>query len=505
MGIQKLKIDLNEEESQLLNDLIVLQEKAAKYNPKEMNQRMLDEIEKAAIDSIAVALNISDVLENQTNMGYNTQQLRERSEKNANEFKDYKETAKNMATQAGKNKQGGREHYIDYMTGEELIGGDPEKGYYDYDHVISAKELKDDILMGVFLSEKEMKDFLNSEKNLFPTNKDINREFKNTKTWKELSDLFDKPCKKDPSKTNAEYYHIDTKIAHKNYLKVRTSYYKRIGTNAAKSIGGYALKMTAFKFVKIVVAEIIYECKLDSNESIVKKIKRAGYKIISRLSELWDTFKESAFANFISALIDIAISFFLDTTKKAFKIIRQTISHIFNAIKILLDDSKPMSERINVALKIIGAALVASLGVLLEEVINKAVVVHIPILAPIANYLSPVLAALITGVGSVLILQLYSKYQSNIEYKKVVMKISNSKNKLHDLNVLNTVINEEEATEMVSCSIFSFANACYIARACENEIKNSLLNIKAGSKERKIMIENIQKNQSDIDEILLLI
>ena len=390
------------------------------------------------------------------------------------------------------------------MTGEELIGGEPEKGKYDYDHVISAKELKDDILMGVFLSEQEMKEFLNSEQNLFPTHKDINRDFKKAKSWKELSNLFNKPCDKDPSKTNAEYYHINTKFAYENYLKVRASYYKRIGENTAKSIGGYALKMTAFKLVKIIVGEIINECKIESIDSITNRMRKVG-KIVSRLFELWDTFKESAIANFVSILIDIAVSFFLDTTKKAFKIIRQIVSYIFSAIKILFDDSKPITERINAALKIIGTALVATLGVLLEEVINKAIVANIPILAPVANYLSPVLASLITGVGAVLILQLYAKYQNNIEYKKVVRKISNAKNKLHDLNVINTVISGEETTEIVSCSVFSFANTCFIVKSCEDEICNSLSKIKAGTMERKKIIENICKNQSDIDDMLALI
>ena len=239
-----------------------------------------------------------------------------------------------------------QEHFIDYATGEELIGGDTEKGNYDFDHVISAEEMKYDILAGIFMSDDEFRKFLNSEENIAPLNRDINQKLKKVKTWKEFEKCLDEPCKQDATKTNAEYYGVDKKRAFDRYKESRKKYYKVIGKNAAKAIGGYALKMTVFKFVKIVVVELINECKLKSEESITKRMKQVGKRIISRMSELVDTFKESALANMVSTLMDIIINFFLNTTKRAFKIIRQIFSSILNVFKVLFDTSKSSEEKI---------------------------------------------------------------------------------------------------------------------------------------------------------------
>ena len=87
METEKMKIELNQEEAQLLDELNVLQEKIGKYDPEEMNRKMFDELQKAAIDSLVVALNISDMLENSSTISSNIRDFQKRQNLSTGELK----------------------------------------------------------------------------------------------------------------------------------------------------------------------------------------------------------------------------------------------------------------------------------------------------------------------------------------------------------------------------------------------------------------------------------
>ena len=202
--------------------------------------------------------------------------------------------------------------------------------------------------------------------------------------------------------------------------------------------------------------------------------------------------------------MDIVINFFLNTTKRAFKIIRQIISSILDVFKTLFDNSRPMEERINAALKIISAALVGVSAIILEEAISNALK-SIPPLAPFADYISPVLAALITGIGGVLILQLFSKYQSEFEYQKLTQDALIKRGQLNNLEIVESGISEAETAETINASISIFENTCYIVSACEKDINYAIDRIEAGSYKRAKLLANTNENLNEIDKILSLI
>lgn len=520
METEKMRIELNQEEAQLLDELNVLQAKMGEYDPEEMNRKMFDELKKSAIDSIAAALGFSDVLDpDGRQYASNLKDLEHRKEMSAAEFRNtqsfknkYNAVKKTVCEKAGK-KEGiidgkkrrtSYERFIDYHTGEELVAGDE----YQFDHPLSVGELKDDKLLGFFLSNEELENFINSEENIAATDSYLNN-VKDMKSWKEWEKWWDEECKEDRSKTNAEYYGIDKERARARYKEAKVAYNKVVakaalnqGKNIAKQTAGYAIKMTVFKFVKIVVVEIIDEYKLKSEESISKRMKQVGERICSRMSELIDTFKESAFANMISTLMDIILNFFKNITKRAFKIIRKIISPILNVFKTLFDKSKPIEERTKAALKILGTALIGVISVLLDEVINKALLT-IPIFVPFVDDISPVLSTLIVGIGGVLILQLFAKHQANIEYCKLTQNASALKNRLDRLKIVNSGLSNVEATVALNTSIAIFGNTCYIASACEKDIENNLSNVHAGSLERKAILEETNSNLNDIDNLLM--
>ena len=267
--MEHIKFDLNDEEAKLFSELNSMQIEMQQCNPELINQQMISELYKASINSIAVALNISDFIEPDSRQyATNLKDLRDRKAmtsgdwRNSNRFKTkYNKSVKNICEKAGK-VNGNRESFIDYHTGEKLVAVEDD---YQFDHVKSVGECKDDTLLGFFLSSEEIEDILNSDDNLAATDRYLNN-VKDKKSWEEWEAWWDEPCNKDKTKTNAEYYNIDKKRARERFEqsqealnKVVKEKIKSQAKQIGKQVGGFALKMTIFKFVKIVINEIIKE------------------------------------------------------------------------------------------------------------------------------------------------------------------------------------------------------------------------------------------------------
>lgn len=302
--MEHIKFDLNDEEAKLLSELNSMQIEMQQCNPELINKQMLGELYKTSINSIALALNISDVIEpGSRQYATNLQDLRDRKAmtakdwRNSNRFKTkYNKSVKNICEKAGKI-NGNRESFIDYHTGEKLVAVEDD---YQFDHVKSVGECKDDTLLGFFLSSEEIEDILNSDDNLAATDRYLNN-IKDKKSWEEWEAWWDEPCNKDKTKTNAEYYNIDKKRARERFEQSKKALNKvvkeKIKSQAkqiGKQVGGFALKMTIFKFVKIVINEIIKEFEKESTDKLADRMKKVGKRIFQRADELWVTFKDSA-------------------------------------------------------------------------------------------------------------------------------------------------------------------------------------------------------------------
>ena len=260
--------------------------------------------------------------------------------------------------------------------------------------------------------------------------------------------------------------------------------------------------MTIFKFVKIVIDEIVNEFEKESTDKLADRMKKVGKRILQRADELWVIFKDSALASLISTLMDITINFFISTTKRAFKIIRQIFSSLINAFKVLFDQNKNTAEKMNAALKIVGAALVGVLGIMLDEIISEALKT-IPFFAPFADYISPVLSALIVGLGSTLIIQIFIKYQSKIKYQSLSYKSNEISQKLDAITIVRSQDSGIELSNAFKGIISIFSNTCVVASSCEKEILLSFASIQAGSDERHALLDNTDKTSNEIDNLLL--
>lgn len=430
---------LDSEEVELLNELSQLNLEIEKLDPESMNKQLLEALQKEALNSIAVALDISDFLEKRpekhsiyhndvTILKDNKEALDKRKNKYVRSEitgKEFMAGVKRIETAA--KKPDGTTIHVDCYTGETLTAGNVNDKY-DHEHVIAAKELSESFFTGLFLNEKEIRDFANSDSNLKVTRSGINR----SKGDIDLKIWLAKEHPGKPGVTNAEFYNINPDIANKTYKEAHSELRRQVaikageralsmGKQTAINVGGYAIKQTLGELLKIMIVELIAEFKEKCLDPLKERISRVLLNIQKKLSNLWNTFQKSALNNFVVTIMDAILNLFLDTTKKLFKIVRMLWKPILQAIKVIIGPSSEysFSEKLLSASKIIGAALMGVLGIFLDEVINAALSA-IPGVAIVAPYVSPILSALIVGMTSALILQgydLYKKGKQLVEYK----------------------------------------------------------------------------------------
>lgn len=435
--MEENKSFFDQEEAQLMQEISEVQSNIEKLDPDLVHRQMLETLKNEALNSIATALDISDVMEARPEqnsifhedvaiISNNKKQLNERRENYVRSKltgQEFMSGVKRIET--GARNPDGTAIHVDCYTGELLTVGNVDDKY-DHEHVISAKELSDSYFTGLFLSESEIRDFANSGKNLKVTRAGINR----SKGDEDLKEWLKKEHPGKPGVTNQEYYNIDPKIADKTYKEAHHELRKRVAMKACErtasvakttaiNVGGYALKKSLGELLKITIVELINEFKEKCVDPFVVRLKRVVKKIKSQLSKLVNTFKEAAMNNFVATIMDAVLNIFLDTTKKLFKIVRMLWKPILNAVKILISPSPQYSftDKLIAASKILGAALLGVLGVFVDEVINTALC-SIPGVAILAPYVSPVLSALIVGMTSALIMQGYFVYKSNEDLLK---------------------------------------------------------------------------------------
>ena len=499
---------LDAEETILMQELEGLQSEMDKLNPEVVHKEMLQALKNEAINSIATALDISDLMEQRpdNNSIYHTDISILKTNKEGLEERKRNYVRSNITgsefmqgvsrIETNAKLPDGTAVHVDCYTGEKLIVGSGDNKY-DHEHVISAKELSESYFTGLFLNEEEIRLFANSPENLKVTRAGINR----SKGDMDLKEWMNKEHPGCPGKTNAEYYNIDEKIANKTFDEAHAELRKQIAIKAgervtsmakktAVNVGGYALKQTIGELLKITITELIEEFKEKCLDPLTERFKRIMKRILSKSKRLLKTFKESALNNFVATIIDAVMNVFIDTTKKMFKIVRMLFKPILKAIKTLISPSSEVTftERLLAASKIIGAALVGVLGVFLDEVINTAIcTLPIPGAALVAPYVSPIISALIVGMISAMIIQGYDAYKKSrqlIEYKNREGHI------LYELEIIGcqrNIINGYNSRILLSQTHTFFTGVLDLYKVCEKEIN-----------ERKQEIEGIMKNTTEV-------
>lgn len=517
MDFEKIEIELNNEEHQLINEIDDLRKKMDDIDPKKLNAQLFDSIKNKAIESITISLGVSDVMdgispkngldlekEYKNYLEWEKKPANEKSKKykptiiHPDEFKKFIDktnnlvynrdelTGKDFTKAVEKKRKENPEGYYSGYTGKFLKHGDDD---YQYDHGISANEVSKDKVLNYITSLEERRKFTNSDENLIPIERELNQSLGKTKIedidkWKE------KKSNKDPNKTNKEYHEIDDKLMPKTLKKTLdklsdlkqskevpysvTTKGKIVVGNVAKG----AAKAAVGKLLTITVVEIINEYQIEEERDLKESIKNITNNIMIKAKDVLDTFKNHSINGFVSSLVDALLNSLFKIAKDIFKFIKMAFNSILRAIKTLLSSNATREERINEALKILGVAVLGMLSIALEQTIEKALIAALPFTAPFAGFISSILSGLIVGIGSVMVLQAFQKYQNNIEFRNLQEFENLGLEKRAKVNLAQAGINNVKTTEAVFQTIVIFDNTMPLIASFKNFIEENLISIK---------------------------
>lgn len=517
MDFEKIEIELNNEEHQLINEIDDLRKKMDDIDPKKLNAQLFNSIKNKAIESITISLGVSDVMdgispkngldlekEYKNYLEWEKKPANEKSKKykptiiHPDEFKKFIDktnnlvynrdelTGKDFTKAVEKKRKENPEGYYSGYTGKFLKHGDDD---YQYDHGISANEVSKDKVLNYITSLEERRKFTNSDENLIPIERELNQSLGKTKIedidkWKE------KKSNKDPNKTNKEYHEIDDKLMPKTLKKTLdklsdlkqskevpysvTTKGKIVVGNVAKG----AAKAAVGKLLTITVVEIINEYQIEEERDLKESIKNITNNIMIKAKDVLDTFKNHSINGFVSSLVDALLNSLFKIAKDIFKFIKMAFNSILRAIKTLLSSNATREERINEALKILGVAVLGMLSIALEQTIEKALIAALPFTEPFAGFISSILSGLIVGIGSVMVLQAFQKYQNNIEFRNLQEFENLGLEKRAKVNLAQAGINNVKTTEAVFQTIVIFDNTMPLIASFKNFIEENLISIK---------------------------
>lgn len=313
------------------------------------------------------------------------------------------------------------------------------------DHVISAKEIHDD--PGRVLAGLSGMDLANTEENLKPTNESANKSKKaesmteflkrtaeqkaaiqenidnlkrkgdlNERQQKQLQELEAKKAALDELDTD-KMQEIDKDARDSYEHKVNSAYYTsdKFMVNVCKTSGMEGLKMGAQQAFGLLCYELfnaLFDEVIDIwrnglvdpdsetwTESVKKRLKRIGEKIIGEWRDLLASFRDGFLGAIFSNVLTLLVNAFLTTFKNIIRMIREGVHVLIRTAKSIIfpEDGKTLREAMDDALKIFVAGAIAVGGVALDEALNQVFTAF-----PFKETLVAIFSALVTGISTAL-------------------------------------------------------------------------------------------------------
>lgn len=337
------------------------------------------------------------------------------------------DTAKNKIRDKAQQGLGEGEVLKDAYTGEVLgIKLDGTKDY-DLDHVKPVKEIDTDArnwlgsdTTNPWRLQEERVALSSDASNLAFTNSSLNRS-KGAKSM----DEFTSTKRKDGS-TNAEHFGIDENRASSRArqadaayeARVAPRYYKeqamRLGVGAlsegAKMGVQAALGVMLSELFTAIFAEVrdIWKNGFVGDfegiwDALIKRMGAVQQRVLSSYKDVLAAFRDGAISGALSAALTMVINTVVTTGRRMVRIIREGFYAFFIAIKNIIfpREGQTREEALHEGKKLIAAAIITSLGLLLEEAVEKALL-NTP-LAPFAGLVSAVLVGGLTGLAIALV------------------------------------------------------------------------------------------------------
>ncbi|WP_338523631.1 hypothetical protein NUH87_28565 [Pseudomonas batumici] len=189
---------------------------------------------------------------------------------------------------------------------------------------------------------------------------------------------------------------------------------KELGTTGAKEFGktglNRAMGVLLFELVNgsfVEVHKVVSQ--RNSEETLLNRVLAAIERVLKRVQgKFKDAFKaffEGGLQGLVSNLLTFLINNLITTSAKVVTIIRSGMEKLFEALKLLLwpPEGMPTSEVIRAVSKSLAGLFTLGAGMLWEQSVN-AFILSIPVLAPLAGMIAPVLTGLMTGLANALLM-----------------------------------------------------------------------------------------------------
>lgn len=360
-------------------------------------------------------------IHNAENRVYSNETFRERGEREYNR-NDY--ASPGYMNQRRKNDFKNKKQIDDgYRDVKDL----PKDGRTHLEHVVSAKENHENTAFRILFDADEMSEIINDKNNTIYTDSSLNQ----SKGESSLSNWLNQQ-KKGQDKKNAERFGVNRKKSRAKDKKARKfinekiarrkiEHYAKSMTTDSLSQGG---KMAVRQALGVVFTELtmtiwdelpIIREKCNSKYSVdnffdcvVDIIKKGFKRVEQKLNAIVDAFKNGFVSGFFNSIVVTIINMFLTTSKNLIKIIRQAMTSITEAVRILFFDkeNRSVGERLTVAVKILLTSAATVIGVILEQTLNETLTASglsaIPVIGPsVVDSISVFSGILLTGILSV--------------------------------------------------------------------------------------------------------
>jgi len=279
---------------------------------------------------------------------------------------------------------------------------------FEVDHHIPLEELH---RKGGWMQNKEKRKELASNKdNLYLTTTETNRKKSNKSAQDALSEEegFDPKIIGSISKKAEESTKKDLPSTGDRFKYHAKDLAKTGAKDAARNALRQALGVLFYEFANGCIIEIkrIFRERNQDNllDRILTAMKNVMERVLAKLKSTMDAALQGAVQGFFHTLIVFIINNFITTAKKAITILREGMSSLWKAIKLMANPPEGMSamEVAREVSKIFTAVVVTTVGMLLEGALNSFLT-STPALGPLAGILSPVLMGIITGIVAALL------------------------------------------------------------------------------------------------------
>lgn len=402
------------------------------FNNNSFNQ-ILSEYKSVILNSLIISFGLDQLIFNDKDGGnvqtmhnaenkvYLNDTFRERGERQYN--RDDYATANYMNSRRKKDFDS-KDTIYDCYTGREL----PKDGRTHLEHIVSAKENHDRIDMRILFTKDEMSSIINQDNNTTYIDGSMNQ----SKSDSALKDWESKTSKKDKSKTNGEYYGVDSKKAHEadenarrtintQVAKRKLKHYSQcIAKDSLVQGGQMALRQglgVVFTEVTMIVMDevpkIISQLKGEfSVEKLFGKISSlisvAFERVKAKFSHILEAIQKGFVSGVFNSIVTTVINMFLTTSKNIIRLIRQAMVSITEAVRIIFFDKEKRTtgEKLVAAAKVIMTGASTVLGVMVEQILSSSIqssgIGTIPVIGSVLVDVIPVFAGtLLTGLVSV--------------------------------------------------------------------------------------------------------